>query len=151
MDATFSDLVERFRRLGCHDPEGWARSEIQEGIPQLARFVFLRQLWALVVPRNDRRALNRFAGPNDDGRGGALRRLKDAGASPDDLLIVVREAQSEVVRQAAYLLDQCDEPGQDFVDVKWALYELDSSFDPMRPIGGLHESVDDPDFREQGS
>ena len=38
-------LAETFRRLGAGDPEAWALSEVEDGIPQLARFIFLRRLW----------------------------------------------------------------------------------------------------------
>jgi hypothetical protein len=38
-------LAEQFRGLGAGDPEGWAASEVEEDIPQLARFLFLRRLW----------------------------------------------------------------------------------------------------------
>ena len=42
-------LTKVFDRLGAADPESWARSEIEEGIPQLGRFVFLRALWDTVL------------------------------------------------------------------------------------------------------
>ncbi|HEX6368703.1 MAG TPA: hypothetical protein VF006_07220 [Longimicrobium sp.] len=38
-------LAERFSELGAGDPEAWAVSEVEEDIPQLARFIFLRRLW----------------------------------------------------------------------------------------------------------
>lgn len=38
-------LVEIFRALGAGDPEAWAASEVEDDIPQLARFLFLRRLW----------------------------------------------------------------------------------------------------------
>lgn len=38
-------LAERFRALGAEEPEAWALSEVEENIPQLARFIFLRRLW----------------------------------------------------------------------------------------------------------
>jgi hypothetical protein len=38
-------LAEHFRELGAGDPEGWAVSEVEDDIPQLARFLFLRRLW----------------------------------------------------------------------------------------------------------
>jgi hypothetical protein len=38
-------LAERFRAAGAGDPEAWAASEVEENIPQLARFLFLRRLW----------------------------------------------------------------------------------------------------------
>lgn len=39
------ELAETFRALGAGDPEGWAVSEVEEDIPQLARFLLLRRLW----------------------------------------------------------------------------------------------------------
>jgi hypothetical protein len=45
-DRRFAEaLAEQFRALGAGDPEGWAASEVEEDIPQLARFLFLRRLW----------------------------------------------------------------------------------------------------------
>jgi hypothetical protein len=38
-------LAETFRGLGAEEPEAWALSEVEDGIPQLARFIFLRRLW----------------------------------------------------------------------------------------------------------
>jgi hypothetical protein len=38
-------LAERFREAGAEQPEGWAASEVEDDIPQLARFIFLRRLW----------------------------------------------------------------------------------------------------------
>ena len=39
------ELAERFRAVGAEEPEEWAASEVEEDIPQLARFLFLRRLW----------------------------------------------------------------------------------------------------------
>lgn len=39
-------LAETFRELGAGEPEAWAASEVEDDIPQLARFLFLRRLWA---------------------------------------------------------------------------------------------------------
>lgn len=38
-------LAETFGRMGAGEPEAWALSEVEDGIPQLARFLFLRRLW----------------------------------------------------------------------------------------------------------
>src|SRR5262245_12222892 len=47
------ELADLFRKVGASDPEGWARSQIEEGIPQLARYLFLRQAWRQVVSEDD--------------------------------------------------------------------------------------------------
>lgn len=39
-------LAETFRELGAGEPEEWAASEVEDDIPQLARFLFLRRLWS---------------------------------------------------------------------------------------------------------
>ncbi len=39
------ELAERFRTAGAEEPEEWAASEVEEDIPQLARFLLLRRLW----------------------------------------------------------------------------------------------------------
>ena len=42
-DGDIDSLTERFRALGAQEPREWASSQISEGIPQLGRFLFLRQ------------------------------------------------------------------------------------------------------------
>jgi hypothetical protein len=42
-------LTALFEKLGAADPDGWARSQLEEDIPQLARFLFLRQAWRAIV------------------------------------------------------------------------------------------------------
>jgi len=39
------ELAALFQKLGARDPDHWARSQVEEGVPQLARFLFLRQAW----------------------------------------------------------------------------------------------------------
>ena len=42
---TKDDPVDLFRRLGAPSPSDWAHSQVTEGVPQLARFIFLKQAW----------------------------------------------------------------------------------------------------------
>lgn len=46
-------LTELFRKLGAEDLESWASSQIEGGINQLGRFLFLRQAWREVVGEDD--------------------------------------------------------------------------------------------------
>lgn len=48
-----NELAELFRELGAQDPDGWATSQMSEGINQLHRFLFLRQAWRRVVSESD--------------------------------------------------------------------------------------------------
>jgi hypothetical protein len=46
-------LTEIFRNAGAIDPESWASSEIEEGIPQLVRFSFLKALSSIFLKDTD--------------------------------------------------------------------------------------------------
>jgi len=147
MTDPLQELIDRFRDAGCANPESWASSEINEGIAQFARFVFLRELWKLVAPKGSREWWRWLELPNDDEKGGVKRRLRESSASIDDLTELVRAAQSEVVRRVAYLLDGYAPHGGLIEEVDWGLFELDDELQPRRAIGGLHESVDDEDVQ----
>jgi hypothetical protein len=56
------ELVEAFRRLGVWRPECWASSQVNEGIPQLARASLLYWLWDGIVSQRDTRGSMRVAG-----------------------------------------------------------------------------------------
>lgn len=151
------ELTERLRRLGCPDPEGWARSQIEEGIPQLARYVFLRQAWKRILGENDHgwienvlQNLQRSPDAPYAGQGHALKRLKELGARDEDLTDLVRGAQAELLFDFCYLLEDPGELEGEISDLSWALVELDSEGHVLERIGSLHESVleTDPTGRE---
>src|SRR5690242_14970586 len=52
-------LTEVFRQGGATDPESWARSQLAEGIPQLAIFSFAKALWNGVMPEDDDKWIDR--------------------------------------------------------------------------------------------
>jgi hypothetical protein len=43
------ELIERMRQLCAPDPEGQARSELGEDIPQEARWLVIRDLWSSII------------------------------------------------------------------------------------------------------
>jgi hypothetical protein len=144
-----SQLRQLFSRVGAKDPEGWARSQAQEGINQLHRFLFLRQAWSNVVSEGDHAwmesAISRAEAYPDEpyaGVGGALKRLMNAGASRDDLSDLVRGMQAQLLFNLCYLLEDPSLAEPELAEVGWALVETDSEFEPTgRTIGALHESV----------
>jgi hypothetical protein len=153
----FSELTERFRRLGAQDPEGWARSQVDEGIPQLARFLFLRQAWRSVVPEHDPSWIasdiaqaTRFPNTPYGGAGRALARLRQLGASDSDLTDLVRAKQAELLFSLCHLLAGPSLSEPDVDDVAWALVQIDQDGNILGEISALHESVleTDPSGRE---
>jgi hypothetical protein len=140
-------LTERFTALGASDPRSWAESQLSEGIPQLARFLFLRQAWRQIVPENDsswisaeiESAQNEPDAPFA-GAGHALAKLRGLGASDSDLTDLVRGMQAQLLSGFAYLLDDPALEEEPFAEgVSWALCQLTDEGALM--MDGLHESV----------
>jgi len=148
-------LTEHFRAMGAFDPESWARSQLEEGIPQYARLVFLRQAWKNVIADGDTSWIDPLIQeserrPRDPGAGAgpALKRMLAVGASPEDIAEVVRVLQWHVLAGLAYQLADpgvVDYPSEDLPRVDWTLFEVDEDGQPLHAINCLHESVLDTD------
>jgi hypothetical protein len=129
-------LCDRFARLGADQPHLWARSELEEGIPQMGRFLFLRTLWT--------DAINRWQDPRSLDIIPAAHRLRQAGADQTDLSRLARAVAFETVLEVLQLLDEGEaEPArQDPGLPGWYLCETDNDGNTTnRCIGGLHESI----------
>src|SRR5260221_5821202 len=164
MGKSYEELRSIFKKLGAKDPKSWAQSEINEGFPQLARFVFLRQAWEKCVIREDDpswiglKPQHPGEHPGDSehpdepcgGRGAALNRLLMKGIDPKDLLEVILAGQYESLFALCYLLSDPGGLEPEIADVAWKLFEVDEEGQPNREMGGLHESVlsMDPTGRE---
>jgi hypothetical protein len=145
-------LGEIFRELGARDPEGWARSQVEHGIPQLARFLFLRQAWSMVIAEGDVKwiadAVERSkADPRApySGVGMALERLLARGVELEDVTEVVRGMQAELLFYFCYLLEDPGDVPASVADLSWALVRLDEEDQVVERIHSLHESVLDTD------
>jgi hypothetical protein len=148
-NMTEEELTRIFAKLGASEPESWAGSQVREGIPQLARFVFLRQAWRLVVPEGDDKWIERELKTDPSGPGGAivpaLQRLLKQGAGSEDLTTVVRVMQWHLLFHLTYLLEDPGHLEDEVKDMEWCLVQLDSDGNPLCAIHGLHESVLDTD------
>jgi hypothetical protein len=126
------DLRDRFAALDAREPEDWAGSEIREGIPQLARFLVLRDLWA--------EAVDGWAQPEALESVPAAQRLLAAGADRADLVRAMRAAAYEA---AFAVLNRVDEGSdRDAPDdcPHWQLAEIGPGGEPTgRFVSGLHE------------
>ncbi|MEU2022103.1 hypothetical protein ABZ565_08050 [Streptomyces sp. NPDC016469] len=148
MPEDIGPLVRLFDVLGAEDAEGWAESEAEEGLPQLARFRFLRMVWqdidAWSTTASDWVAAYRRAGA----AGGAVERAVRLGLTADELGEIARE----VARETAFaLLQGLDDParGDEPDEVAgrlpgWALAELSARDEPTgRVLGALHEDLNE--------
>jgi hypothetical protein len=150
-------LAALFRKLGARDPDGWARSQLNEDIPQLARFLFLRQAWRKIVDEGDATwigsAIARAETHPDEpyaGVGHALKKLRDRGATDDELTDVVRGMQAELLFGFCYLLDDPGDVEPEVANILWTLAQIDEDGNVLGTVCALHESVleTDPTGRE---
>jgi phosphoglycolate phosphatase-like HAD superfamily hydrolase len=151
------ELAATFRKLGAQDPEDWARSQVEEGLPQLARFLFLRQAWRQIVQEADSSwidaSIDRAKTHPDEpyaGVGHALRKLRARGATNEELTDVVRGMQAQLLFSFCYLLEDPGDVEPEAGDIGWVLAQVDQEGNVLDTIGGLHESVleTDPTGRE---
>ena len=153
------ELTKIFTELRASSPELWARSQVEEGIPQLLRFLFLKNAWQCVVDEGDsswieeeiKFAQNRPQEPYA-GLGQALEKLRSQGVPNKDLTTIARCLQAQMIFSLAYLLDAGPSvQTEEIQDVTWGLFQVDDDGRPFGPaISGLHESVleCDPTGRE---
>lgn len=137
-------LTDLFRKLGAPNPEDWARSHVEEGIPQLARYLFLRQAWRLVVGPNDTNWISErkidMSGPGGE-IGPALQRLLALGAMEGDLSAVVRVMQWRLLAGLCLLLEDPGDLEDEVKNIAWCLFEIDDDGEPIRPLDRLIESL----------
>ena len=145
---TQDELAGLFRKLGARNPDAWAHSEVQEGIPQLARFLFLRQAWRHIVKEDDptwidRRVERAQSDPDEpySGVGHTLKKLRSRGATSKEVTDLVRGMQAELLFALCYLLEGPAEVEPEVADVSWALMQIDDKGEVLGSIDGLHESV----------
>jgi hypothetical protein len=153
------ELTKVFTELGASFPELWAKSQVDEGIPQLLRFLFLKSAWQYVVAEGDsswieeqiKLSRDRPQGPYA-GLGQTLEKLRNQGVSSENLTTIARCLQAQMIFNLGYLLDAGpSEQTEKIQDVTWGLFEVDDDGHPFGPaISGLHESVleCDPTGRE---
>lgn len=128
-------LQQRFAELGADEPQGWALSEMTEGIPQMARYLILRRLWS--------EAINQWEEPDAIDAIPATHRLLAAGADRSDIAKVARAAAFESIASVLNVLDEGYAPDLDDGSLPgWGLQETTRDGSPTgRSIGGLHESL----------
>jgi len=146
--TTREELIALFRDFGAKDPERWAASQVDEGIPQLARFLFLKAAWEH-IPREgdttwiDREIKTSAERPNEPyaGLGKALALCRKRGVPDSALTEIARCLQASMLFSIGYLIDG---PAYSYTieGMGWSLFQVDDDGKPFgEPVAGLHESV----------
>lgn len=144
-------MISRMKELGAEDAEGWVRSEIEGGIPQMARYIFLRRVWSeingweadlgsmyeRVHAEGERNPEGYFAKAS-----GAMERMRAAGVSLEDVSCITKMAAYEAMFGLIQVIDDGGDPdaGDDLPG--WALIEIGpDGEDTGRNVDALHESI----------
>lgn len=154
MQPDEAGLVEKLARLGVDDPQGVARSEVDEDIPQLAyarlarlvrrnllrRRATMDEWWASLRRERDRRPTSGSAGVAE-----VIGKCLAAGITLDELGVIVDDVAFDTATGFAYLLgDPYDDELGDPSDLpSWALVEVSPDDDGAeltgRRLDALHE------------
>ena len=99
-----------FQKLGVSDPERWATAEIEEKLGNLAKVVFLRQVWKEIPGSTDSDWLETWIEhsrqlPAAEHVVEAYERIVAAGANASDLMLLTRSIMGEFLFRVCYLLD----------------------------------------------
>lgn len=150
--GTIPELAALFERLGARDPQSWASSQIRERIPQLHRYLFLRQCWQNVIEEDSTGWVDHHIKQAEQdperpfaGMGAALKRAVDLGVRPEDLSQIARGVQVELLFELCYMLEDNGLMEPELNGVGWGLFQTDEEGNPLEPIYSLHESVLDLD------
>ncbi|WP_329562037.1 hypothetical protein [Kitasatospora sp. NBC_01266] len=132
--AVALSLRAQFETLGAADGADWARSEISEDLPHLARFLLLRGLW--------RSPIDGWADPGALDQLPAARRLLAAGADRADLVLLARAVAYESVFATLDELDAGGDVNVSDVGVGWVVMEAgEDGSSSGRCLSGLHEEL----------
>jgi hypothetical protein len=131
-------LVAALRAAGCSDPEGWADSELEENIPQFARYLLCKAIWeAAIEPWRQEDALDAF--PD-------AKLLLDAGVDRERLRALCGKVAYETMTAVNHALDAEEYLGPADVPEDspgWLIIETDGkTLEPTgRRAGAIHESI----------
>src|SRR5262245_5985891 len=149
------ELTELFRELGAIEPETWARSQLEEGLPQLAVFSFARAIWEAVVKdgddgwiENEVEWSKKHSNEPCSQAGSALEEMLARGVNRQAIINLVRVCQFNALYHVCALID-----GARLVELpvnRWTLFQVDEFGQPLAVIQGLHEILlsMDPTGRE---
>lgn len=136
-------LTERFRQLGAKDPESWARSEISENIPQLARFMVLNTIKKEALDYWQRSGTLTGVAKYDRDFEQLLKRLRQAGLQEPEIAYLAQKIAALTAWHVVHVLDEGEDIEAEGKQPGWVLMEIGSDGEPTgRTIGGLHESAD---------
>jgi hypothetical protein len=146
-------LTDIFQKLGAENPDAWAESQIEEGIPQLARFLFLKGAWEEIVPDNEEwiekyLSVTEFEVPFG-GIAKSIQKMVECGVPKIYITELCRSICAEFLSGITHMLDDSSTvKGNKYLN--WALVQLDENDQPIQIVDSLHESVleTDPTGRE---
>jgi hypothetical protein len=137
----FADLTLRFDAAGAKDALGWAHGELQGKIPQLARFLVLKNLHDTVtnIPANTDMAADFHPNPEE------ILAEMTAALGEEKVNKFLTAYGLGLANNFISLLDEgnCNREQE---KITWGLFELDPEERTLgRRIAGLHEDIVDFD------
>ena len=152
------ELLRLFESLGARSAPQWIQYVKHDPDPQLARYLFLKQVWDRLISEQDSEWIEQAVARSKKnptapyaGLGKALERVLALGATSEDLTEIARCLQAQALFDVCYLVDGPAHSLDGVEHIDWSLFRTDEKGKPFgEPIAGLYESVLDtePSGRE---
>lgn len=159
-------LSQVFRDLGATNPESFASSQLQEGIPQLAHFVFLKQAWENIIDlENIDLWFDHIAQLAEEYPRGLPRQIAEAltpiiskGVSREEIAKLIQLVQYDTLDKLCFMLDDggfaspLNVRDEEWQPVRWSRIQVDDDGNFVAPISALHEysNGESPDGKQTG-
>jgi hypothetical protein len=131
-------LASAFAELGVPDPESWAKFELSNETPHLARMSVLRSLWNCVSVDDDGTQLKQqIEQPLRTTRDypttrHLLAHCVDRGVTPAVLAQLVRSVEIDLLQRVTYELDG-GEIAPSVPEIEWAIFQIGEDGQPFGP------------------
>ena len=152
---TKKQWTKLFEKVQVRRPAEWAQSEMDEDLGNLTAFAFLRQAWNEIPATGETAWLKEWmkeARTSESATAlvGAYDRLVAAGASQQDIVVLLRGALGQFLYQLTYLLDDNSIEDEDLQSAaRWGLWEESEDGEPTRRLGAIHELVFEADVEHK--
>lgn len=143
MPPQLQELIDMYRRMAMPNYSDLAYAHFRGDTEGLVRAIFQTEALKLLLPKGDTSFVDEARRNVQDSNptirefGEAVQRMLQAGASPQDMNVVIREMQYQVVFFLCHMLTYPPASVADNPAANWRLFQVDQEVKPVKKIEGL--------------
>ncbi|MBY0522820.1 MAG: DUF4303 domain-containing protein [Gemmataceae bacterium] len=143
MPTELRRLIDMYRQMGMPSYSDLAYAHFRGSTEGLTKAIFQTEALKLVLQKGDTSFIDEArkniqdSNPTIQEFGQAVQRMLQAGASPQDMNVVIREMQYQVVFFLCHMLTYPPASVADNPAANWRLFQVDQEVKPVKEIDGL--------------